>query len=151
MSTSTSMSDRCCGICAQRKQNSGIGSRAACGRLGIECYVQLADEKEFPHEGKLGFCRERSYRQHGHRASARRICKQGSRLGQRLVCARAGSRERALPGTADSGARPWPPIRDIKFVYVVGSDGIATRRNVELGASEATCGSITPGFKRVNR
>ena len=38
---------------------------------------------------------------------------------------------------------PWPRTRDIKFVYVVGDDGVATRRNVELGTQRGDMRIIT--------
>ena len=37
--------------------------------------------------------------------------------------------------------------QNIKFVYVVGSDGMATRRNVELGAQRGDMRIITAGLK----
>src|SRR5262249_36548267 len=37
--------------------------------------------------------------------------------------------------------------QNVKFVYVVGSDGLATRRNVELGAQRGDMRIVSSGLK----
>ena len=72
MSTSMSMSDRCCATCASatESRNTDPGSLR---ELGIDCYVQLADEKDFPHKGKLDFVESEVNTGNGHRTIARRV------------------------------------------------------------------------------
>ena len=125
------MSDRCCDTCgsAIRSRESAPGSLR---ELGIDCYVQLADEKDFPHEGKLDFVESEvnastgTARLRGVFANKDRALASGLFVRVRVPASKPYQAllipERALATD-----------QDIKFVYVVGSDGVATRRNVELG------------------
>ena len=118
--------------------------------LGIECFVQLADEKDFPHRGQIDF------------ASA-------------AVNASTGTaRLRAIFENADhalsSGlfvrvqipvSKPYEALliperalstdQNVKFVYVVGDDGVANRRVVELGRLEGDMRVITSGLSAGDR
>ncbi|MBL9161647.1 MAG: efflux RND transporter periplasmic adaptor subunit [Planctomycetaceae bacterium] len=118
--------------------------------LGIECFVQLADEKDFPHRGQIDF------------ASA-------------AVNAGTGTaRLRAIFENADhalsSGlfvrvripvSKPYEALliperalstdQNVKFVYVVGDDGVANRRVVELGKLEGDMRVIKTGLSAGDR
>jgi RND family efflux transporter MFP subunit len=118
--------------------------------LGVECFVQLADEKDFPHRGLIDF------------ASA-------------AVNASTGTaRLRAVFENADhalaSGlfvriqipvSKPYEALliperalstdQNVKFVYVVGDDGVANRRVVELGRREGDMRVITSGLSAGDR
>ena len=127
--------------------------RASTGNLtdlGVECFVQLADEKDFPHRGLIDF------------ASA-------------AVNASTGTaRLRAVFENADhalsSGlfvriqipvSKPYEALliperalsidQNVKFVYVVGDDGVANRRVVELGRREGDMRVITSGLSAADR
>ena len=43
--------------------------------------------------------------------------------------------------------RAWPPTRTSNFVYVVGGDGTATRRKVELGDQRGEMRIVTAGLE----
>lgn len=117
---------------------------------GVACFVQLADEKDFPHRGLIDF------------ASA-------------AVNASTGTaRIRAVFENADhalaSGlfvriqipvSKPYDALliperalstdQNVKFVYVVGDDGVANRRVVELGRREGDLRVITKGLSAGDR
>lgn len=127
--------------------------KAATGNLsdlGVECFVQLADEKDFPHRGLIDF------------ASAQVNASTGT------------ARLRAVFENADhalsSGlfvrikipvSKPYQALliperalstdQNTKFVYVVGDDGVANRRVVELGKLEADMRVITSGLAAGDR
>jgi RND family efflux transporter MFP subunit len=127
--------------------------KAATGNLsdlGVECFVQLADEKDFPHRGLIDF------------ASAQVNAGTGT------------ARLRAVFENADhalsSGlfvrikipvSKPYQALliperalstdQNAKFVYVVGDDGVANRRVVELGKLEADMRVITSGLAAGDR
>ncbi|WP_428307708.1 efflux RND transporter periplasmic adaptor subunit [Lacipirellula sp.] len=117
---------------------------------GVACFVQLADEKDFPHRGLIDF------------ASA-------------AVNASTGTaRLRAVFENADhalaSGlfvriqipvSKPYEALliperalstdQNTKFVYVVGDDDVANRRVVELGRREGELRVITSGLSAGDR
>ncbi len=127
--------------------------KAATGNLsdlGVECFVQLADEKDFPHRGLIDF------------ASAEVNASTGT------------ARLRAVFENADhalsSGlfvrikipvSKPYQALliperalstdQNTKFVYVVGDDGVANRRVVELGKLEGDMRVITSGLAAGDR
>ena len=139
------MSDRCCVTCgsAIETRESAPGSLR---KLGIDCYVQLADEKDFPHEGKLDFVESEvtattgTARLRGEFANKDRALASGLFVRVQVPASKPYQAllipERALATD-----------QDIKFVYVVGSDGIATRRNVELGNQRGDMRIITAGLQ----
>lgn len=114
--------------------------------LGVPCYVQLADETDFPHQGELDFAdsevntstgtaRIRGVFQNDHRELV-------SGLFVRVrVPASESYKALLIP------ERALATDQDIKFVYVVGTDGIARRRNVELGAQRGDLRIITAGLE----
>ena len=128
-----------------RQRSTEKSSTGNLSDLGIECFVQLADEKDFPHRGQIDF------------ASA-------------AVNASTGTaRLRAVFENADhalsSGlfvriqipvSKPYEALliperalstdQNVKFVYVVGDDGVANRRVVELGRREGDMRVITSGL-----
>ncbi len=128
-----------------RQRSTEKSSTGNLSDLGIECFVQLADEKDFPHRGQIDF------------ASA-------------AVNASTGTaRLRAVFENADhalsSGlfvriqipvSKPYEALliperalstdQNVKFVYVVGDDGVANRRVVELGRREGDLRVITSGL-----
>jgi RND family efflux transporter MFP subunit len=127
--------------------------RSATGNLsdlGVECFVQLADEQDFPHRGLIDF------------ASAAVNSSTGT------------ARLRAVFENADhalsSGlfvriqipvSKPYEALliperalstdQNVKFVYVVGDDGVANRRVVELGRREGEMRVITSGLAAGDR
>jgi RND family efflux transporter MFP subunit len=115
-------------------------------KLGIDCFMQLADEKDFPHKGKLDFVESEvtattgTARVRGEFANKDRTLASGLFVRVRIPASKPYQAllipERALATD-----------QDIKFVYVVGDDGIATRRNVELGNQRGDMRIVTSGLK----
>jgi RND family efflux transporter MFP subunit len=115
-------------------------------KLNMDCFVQLADEKDFPHEGKLDFVASEvtattgTARVRGEFANKDRALASGLFVRVRVPASKPYEAllipERALATD-----------QDIKFVYVVGSDGVATRRNVELGKPRGDMRIITAGLQ----
>lgn len=118
--------------------------------LGIDCYLELADEKDFAHQGKLDFVESEvtsttgTARLRGDFANKDRALASGLFVRVRVPSSKPYQAllipERALATD-----------QDIKFVYVVGSDGIATRRNVELGNQRGDLRIITAGVQAGER
>lgn len=114
--------------------------------LGIRCDVQLADEKEFKHPGKLDFAETEvtsstgTARLRGEFENKDRALSSGLFVRVR-VPASDPYQALLIP------ERALATDQDIKFVYVVGDDGIANRRPVELGAQRGTMRIITSGLK----
>jgi RND family efflux transporter MFP subunit len=114
--------------------------------LGIDCFVQLANEKDFPHEGKLDFAASEvnastgTARLRGEFANKDRALASGLFARVRIPASKPYQAllipERALATD-----------QDIKFVYVVGPDGIANRRTVELGAERGDMRIIKSGLQ----
>lgn len=113
--------------------------------LGLACYVQLADEKDFPHEGRLDFASAEvnastgTARIRGVLENADRALSSGLFVRIRIPVSKPYQAllipERAL--STD---------QNIKFVYVVGDDGIAARRVVELGAQRGDLRIVKSGL-----
>lgn len=118
--------------------------------LGLACYVQLSDEKDFVHEGQLDFVTSEVDRSTGTArirgvfANADRALVSGLFVRVRIPVSKPYDAllipERALATD-----------QNIKFVYVVGSDGAATRRSVELGAQRNEMRVITSGLQEGER
>lgn len=115
-------------------------------KLGIDCYIRLADEKDFAHQGKLDFVESEVT----------------STTGTARLRGEFANKDRALASglfvrVRVPTSKPYPALliperalatdQDIKFVYVVGSDGVATRRNVELGNQRGDLRIVTAGLK----
>jgi RND family efflux transporter MFP subunit len=115
-------------------------------KLGIDCYMQLADEKDFPHSGKLDFVESEvttttgTARLRGEFPNADHSLASGLFVRVRVPASKPYQAllipERALATD-----------QDIKFVYVVGSDGVAARRNVELGHQRGDMRIVTTGLQ----
>ena len=116
----------------------------------IACQVQLADEKEFSHDGQLDFAETEVKTSTGTARHSRRVCEREARAGQRPVRAGSDSRERALRALLIP-EQALATDQSIKFVYVVGSDGTAERRTVELGTQRGEMRIITSGLKEGER
>jgi RND family efflux transporter MFP subunit len=114
--------------------------------LGISCYLQLADEKEFSHEGKLDFIATTVNRTSGTArlrgvfANAQRELASGLFVRLQIPVSKPYQAllvpERALATD-----------QNVKFVYVVGAGGIAERRTVELGSQRGEMRIITEGLQ----
>jgi len=125
------------------------GSKSAPGslrELNMACYAKLADEKDFSHEGQLDFAsaevnvssgtaRIRGVFQNEDRALA-------SGLFVRVRIPVSKPYEAILVPE-----RSLATDQNIKFVYVVGEDGTATRRTVTLGVQRDEMRVITAGLK----
>lgn len=117
---------------------------------GIPCYVQLADEQEFPHEGKLDFASAQVNRTTG-TARLRGVFENKDR---RLV---SGLFVRIrIPVSKPYQAvmvpeRALATDQNIRFVFVVGDDGAAERRTVELGGQRGDMRIVTSGLSAGDR
>jgi RND family efflux transporter MFP subunit len=115
-------------------------------QLSIPCYLQLADETDFPHEGSLDFIETEvnvttgTARLRGVFPNANRELASGLFVKIRIPVSKPYEAflipEQALATD-----------QSIKFVYVVGADGAATRRTVELGAQRGEMRIVTSGLK----
>ncbi len=103
----------------------------------IPCYVQLADEKDFPHQGMLDFAENRIDSGTG----TIKIRGVFTNEDQQLT---AGMFVRVRVPVSKPYKALMIPERaiatdqNIKFTYVVGSDNIATRRDLVLGTARGT-------------
>lgn len=114
--------------------------------LKIPCYLQLADEKDFPHEGVLDFITTEVNRTTG-TARIRGVFKNDDRALASGMFVRV-----RIPVSKPYQALLIPEQalatdQSIKFVYVVGSDGTAERRTVQLGAPRGELRIVTGGLK----
>ena len=114
--------------------------------LGIPCYLQLADEQEFVHTGQLDFIENEvnlstgTARLRGVFPNKKRELASG--LFVRIQIPVSKPYEALLiPEQA------LATDQSIKFVYVVGADGTAERRSVELGAQRGEMRIISSGLK----
>jgi RND family efflux transporter MFP subunit len=118
--------------------------------LNMACYVQLADEKDFPHQGFLDFASAEvntssgTARIRGVFANTKRELASGLFVKVKIPIS---NRYEALLIPERSLATD----QSIKFVYVVGSDGTAQRRTVELGASRGDMRIVKSGLKADER
>ncbi len=144
MFTSMSMSDRCsntCGSATNRKAAPGNVSQR-----GIDCYLQLADEKDFPHKGKLDFIESEVSTGTGTARIRGVFENKDDALASGLFV-----RVR-IPASQPYQAilipeRALATDQSVKYVYVVGEDGVATRRTVELGPQRGDMRIISSGLK----
>jgi multidrug efflux system membrane fusion protein len=117
---------------------------------GVPCYLQLADEDSFVHEGKLDFA----------------ATEVSTSTGTARIRAVFPNEDRALASglfvrVKIPVSKPYEALlvperalaadQNIKFVYVVGSDGTATRRNVELGGQRGEMRIVTKGLQAGDR
>jgi RND family efflux transporter MFP subunit len=118
--------------------------------LKIPCYLQLADERDFTHAGKLDFVSSEVNRSTGTVRIRGVFANQDRSLASGLFV-----RVR-VPVSKPYEAilipeRALATDQNIKFVYVVGDDGSAARRNVELGAQRGELRIITAGLEEGER
>ncbi|MBW8884863.1 MAG: efflux RND transporter periplasmic adaptor subunit [Planctomycetia bacterium] len=112
---------------------------------GMTCYLQLADEDDFPHEGKIDFA----------------ASEVNTSTGTARIRAVFANEDRALASglfvrVKVPVSKPYEALmiperalatdQNIKYVYVVGTDGAATRRTVELGAQRGEMRIVTAGL-----
>lgn len=114
--------------------------------LSIPCYLQLADEQDFKHEGTLDFIATTVNRTTG-TARLRGVFKNEDRS-----LASGLSVRLRIPVSKPYQALMIPEQaiatdQSIKFVYVVAADGTATRRTVELGGSRGNLRIISSGLQ----
>ncbi len=129
----------------QRKENrdSAPGSLR---ELEIACYVQLADEKDFPHEGKLDFAASEvdigtgTARLRGVFTNENRALVSGMFVRVRVPVSKPY--QALLVPESSLGAD-----QDVKYLYVVEKDGTAARRPVELGAQRGELRIIKSGVQ----
>jgi RND family efflux transporter MFP subunit len=113
--------------------------------LGIPCYLQLADESDFAHEGTLDFIATTvnrttgTARLRGVFANADRALAAGLFVRIRIPVSEP---YQALLIPEEALATD----QSIKYVYVVGADGTAERRPVELGAPRGGLRIVTAGL-----
>lgn len=115
-------------------------------KANIECFMQLADEKDFPHQGKLDFVETEVNATTGTARLRGVFDNQDRSLASGLfvrVRVPASKPYQALLIPEKALATD----QDIKFVYVVGSDGVAVRRNVELGRQRGDLRIVTSGLE----
>jgi RND family efflux transporter MFP subunit len=118
--------------------------------MGLACYLQLADEKDFPHAGVLDFASAQVNASTG-TARLRGVFENAdhalaSGLFVRIQIPVSKPYEALL-----IPERALSTDQNIKFVYVVGNDGIANRRVVELGAQRGDLRVITAGLSAGER
>lgn len=113
--------------------------------LEIPCYVQLADEKDFPHEGKLDFASAQVNASTG-TARLRGVFENKDRSLVSGLFVRI-----RIPVSKPYQAllvpeRALATDQNIRFVYVVDEKGEAVRRNVELGAQRGELRIVKSGI-----
>jgi RND family efflux transporter MFP subunit len=118
--------------------------------LGMTCYLQLADEKDFSHEGQLDFAASEvnsstgTARIRGVFANMDRALASGLFVRVRVPVSQPYEAllipERALASD-----------QNIRFVYVVGDDSTAARRTVELGGQRGNMRIVASGLKAGER
>lgn len=114
--------------------------------LNMACFVQLADEKDFPHEGVLDFASAEVNVSTG-TARIRGVFKNEDRMLNSGLFVRI-----RVPISKPYEAllipeRALATDQSIKFVYIVDKDGIAKRQNVDLGGQRGDMRIIKSGLK----
>jgi RND family efflux transporter MFP subunit len=117
---------------------------------GLPCYLQLADEDDFPHEGQIDFASAEVSTSTG-TARIRAVFPNKDRILASGLFVRV-----QIPVSKPYDAimvpeRALATDQNIKFVYVVGSDGAATRKTVELGGQRGDMRIVTNGLAAGDR
>jgi RND family efflux transporter MFP subunit len=116
----------------------------------VPCYLQLADETDFSHQGKLDFAAAEvqsttgTARIRGVFANPNRALVSGLFVRVRIP----------VSEPYQACMIPEPAIltdQNVKFVYVLGEDAIAIRRNIELGAQRGELRIVKSGLKAGER
>jgi multidrug efflux system membrane fusion protein len=126
----------------------GATRQSAPGSLreeGLDCFLQLADETDFSQQGKVDFAASEVNTSTG-TARIRAVFTNEDRSLASGLFVRV-----KVPVSKPYDAlmipeRALATDQNIKFVYVVGGDGAATRRNVELGAQRGEMRIVTSGL-----
>jgi RND family efflux transporter MFP subunit len=118
--------------------------------LGLACYVKLADENDFVHEGQLDFASAEVTASSG-TTRIRGVFKNTDRALASGLFVRV-----RIPVSKPYDAllvpeRSLATDQNIKFVYVVGDDGTATRRTITLGEQRNEMRVVTAGLKSGER
>jgi RND family efflux transporter MFP subunit len=117
---------------------------------GLPCYLQLADEPDYSHQGQVDFA----------------ASEVNTSTGTARIRAVFANEDRSLASglfvrVKIPVSKPYEALmiperalatdQNIKFVYVVGADGAATRRNVELGEQRGEMRIVTEGLAAGDR
>jgi RND family efflux transporter MFP subunit len=118
--------------------------------LGIPCSLQLADEDDFSHEGQLDFASAEVNKSTG-TARIRGVFPNEDRSLVSGLFVRV-----RIPVSKPYQAlmvpeRALASDQNLKFVYVVGSDGAANRRSVELGEQRGEMRIVSSGLEAGER
>jgi RND family efflux transporter MFP subunit len=128
-----------------RLRNSGGDSPGSLRESGLACFLQLADEPDYTHEGQLDFIETEvnpstgTARVRGVFANQRRELASGLFVRVRVPIGKPYS-ALLIPESALASDQ------NLKFVYVVGEDGLAARKPVELGGRRGELRIITAGL-----
>jgi RND family efflux transporter MFP subunit len=133
-----------------RRSDAQASSPGSLRDLGLACYVQLADEVDFKHEGQIDFASAQVNAGTG-TARLRAVFKNEDRelVSGLFVRIRipVGKPYQALL----IPERALATDQNIKYVYIVGDDGVATRRVVELGAQRGDMRIVSSGLNAGER
>lgn len=118
--------------------------------LNMTCFLQLADETDFPHEGVLDFASAEV------NASTGTARIRGTFKNEKRELASGLFVRIKIPVSKPYDAllipeRALATDQSIKFVYVVGQDGTAQRRNVELGGTRGDMRIVKAGLEKGER
>ena len=134
----------------QRPEKDRDSDPGSLRELKMPCYVQLADEKDYSHEGQLDFAASEvetgtgTARIRGVLANEDRALASGLFVRVQVPVSKP-YRALLIP------ERALAADQSIRFVYVVGSDGTAERHNVELGAQRGDMRIISSGLNEGDR
>ncbi|QDU89021.1 Efflux pump periplasmic linker BepF [Pirellulimonas nuda] len=138
------------GYMRQRDRSNVDKSPGSLREQEVPCYVQLADEKDFPHVGKIDFASAEvsagtgTARLRGVFENKDRSLVSGLFVRIRVPVSKP-YRAVLIP------ERALATDQNIRFVYVVGQDGKAERRNVELGGQRGDLRIVKSGLAAGDR
>ena len=133
-----------------RRSDEQIASPGSLRDLGLTCFVQLADETDFAHEGQIDFASAEVSASTG-TARLRGVFKNEDRelVSGLFVRIRIPVGKPYLALLIPE--RALATDQNIKYVYVVDAKGTATRRVVELGAQRGDLRIVTSGLNAGDR
>jgi RND family efflux transporter MFP subunit len=111
------------------------------------CYLQLADEKDFPHEGQLDFASAEVTTSTGTARIRAKFDNEDGILSSGLFVRLKIPLSREPYTALMIPERSLATDLSVKYVYVVGSDRKAERRNVELGGQVGELRIIKSGLQ----
>lgn len=118
--------------------------------LHMKCYLQLADEQDFSHEGELDFASTEVNKSTG-TARIRGVFPNRNRALVSGLFVRVRIPISKPYQALQIPERALATDQNLKFVYVVGADDKAQRRNVELGKQQGEMRIIRSGLKEGER